>query len=79
MKVEVSDPAFAYDLLCSLKHAEYAAAQMSANTLEVRVPGAPSPETARLRLGYYLATWRARHPGVVATIVESDRGPRLTI
>jgi hypothetical protein len=70
MKVHVSDPAFVYDLLYSLKHANYAAAQTGADTLEVRVPEAATPEKAALHLGFYLANWRARHPGVVADIVK---------
>lgn len=70
MKVHVSDPAFVYDLVCSLKRANYAAAQVGHDTLEVRVPTASSPEKAALHLGFYLANWRARHPGVVADIVQ---------
>ncbi len=70
MTVQVSDPAFVYDLLCSLKLANYAAAQTGSDTLEVRVPSAASRNQAQLHLGFYLANWRARHPGVVADIVR---------
>lgn len=70
MTVQVSDPAFVYDLLCSLRLANYAAAQTGNDTLEVRVPSVASREQARLHLGFYLANWRARHPGVVADIVK---------
>ena len=70
MRVRVSDPAFVYDLLYSLKRAEYSAAQTSGDTVEVRVPHAASPEQARLHLGFYLANWRARHPGVDADFVS---------
>jgi hypothetical protein len=69
MKVHVSDPAFVYDLLYSLKLANYAAAQTGKDTVEVRVPSAATREQAHLHLGFYLANWRARHPGVVADIV----------
>lgn len=75
MKVHVSDPAFTYDLLYSLRRAAYSAAQTGADTLEVRVPDASTPEQAWLHLGFYLANWRSRHPGVVADIVESPNGP----
>jgi hypothetical protein len=73
MKVKVSDPAFAYDLVCSLKLAAYTAAQTGRDTLEVRVPSASTPAQAELQLGFYLATWRSRHPGVVAELVEGQR------
>ena len=68
MVVHVSDPAFVHDLLASLKRANYSAAQMSPRTVEVSIPTATSDEQARLHLGFYLANWRARHPGIVADI-----------
>lgn len=70
MKVRVSDAAFTYDLLYSLRRAEYSAAQVSSNLLEVTIPNGASLEKSKLHLGYYLANWRARHPGVVADVVE---------
>lgn len=69
MKVHVSDPAFVTDLLYSLKRANYAAAQTDPETVEVSAPEAASLEQARLHLGYYLANWRARHPGIVAELI----------
>ncbi|HYY77047.1 MAG TPA: hypothetical protein VE644_12080 [Gaiellaceae bacterium] len=69
MKVYVSDPAFVYDLLTSLQRANYAAAQTDADTVEVTIPTTATPEQAQLHLGFYLANWRARHPGVVADLV----------
>ena len=76
MRVRVSDPAFVYNLLCSLKLASYTAAQTSQDTLEVRVPTASTVEQAQLHLGYYLATWRARHPGVVAELIDGELNGR---
>ena len=70
MKVHVSDPAFVFDLLTSLQRANYAAAQTDTDTVEVTIPTAASPEQAQLHLGFYLANWRARHPGVVADFVR---------
>lgn len=70
MKVHVSDPAFVYDLLTSLRHANYAAAQTSSDTVEVSLPPTSTLEQAQLHLGFYLANWRARHPGVVADLVR---------
>jgi hypothetical protein len=71
MKVQVSDPAFVYDLLASLKRANYAASQAGTTSVDVRIPPASNVEQARLHLGFYLANWRARHPGIVADI-ESE-------
>jgi hypothetical protein len=70
MVVHVSDPAFMHDLLASLKRANYEALQQSPKTVKVSVPTAASAEQARLHLGYYLANWRARHPGIVADILR---------
>lgn len=70
MKVEVSEPMFVYDLLSSLKFAEYDVALAGDATVDVAIPPLFTPEQARLHLGLYLANWRARHPGVVADILE---------
>jgi hypothetical protein len=70
MKVEVSDPLFVYNLLYSLKSADYEAEIEGDTTVEVRIPPAATPEQARLNLGLYLAKWRGRHPGIVADLVE---------
>jgi hypothetical protein len=69
VKVHVSDPAFVHDLLASLRRANYAAAQTDLDTVEVTIPTAATPEQAQLHLGFYLANWRARHPGIVADFV----------
>jgi hypothetical protein len=68
MKVLVSDPAFVYDLLASLRRANYAATQAGRTLVDVQIPSASTAEQARLHLGFYLANWRARHPGIVADI-----------
>jgi hypothetical protein len=70
MTVEVSDPAFVYDLLYSLKRDEYAAAQTGRHTLEVRVPWAATSAEAASELDLYLVRWRSRHPGVDANVLE---------
>jgi hypothetical protein len=69
MTVHVSNPAFVHDLLASLRRANYNASQTGEATVEVSDPPATSAEQARLHLGFYLANWRARHPGIVADIV----------
>ena len=70
MTVHVSNPAFVHDLLASLKRANYGVAQTGEETVEVTVPSAATDDQARLHLGFYLANWRARHPGIVADIVH---------
>ena len=69
MTVHVSNPAFVHDLLASLKHANYTASQVGESMVEVSAPATATAEQARLHLGFYLANWRARHPGIVADIV----------
>jgi hypothetical protein len=70
MTVHVSNPAFVHDLLASLRRANYSVAQSGDSTVEVSPPPAASADQARLHLGFYLANWRARHPGIVADIVR---------
>jgi hypothetical protein len=70
MTVQVSNPAFVYDLLASLKRANYSVSLSGDTTVEVSVPPTATVEQARLHLGFYLANWRARHPGIVADIVR---------
>jgi hypothetical protein len=70
MTVHVSNPAFVHDLLASLKRANYTVSQTGEMTVEVYAPSATTAEQARLHLGFYLANWRARHPGIVADIVR---------
>ena len=70
MEVRVSDPAFVYDLVYSLKRADYVAATLNDHTIVVRAPAAATGEEARRNLGFYLANWRARHPGVDAELLE---------
>ena len=69
MTVHVSNPVFVYDLLASLQRANYDASQTGETTVEVSAAPTASTEQARLHLGFYLANWRARHPGIVADIV----------
>jgi hypothetical protein len=70
MTVHVSNPAFVYDLLASLRRANFSASQIGESTVEVSPPPAVTAEQAQLHLGFYLANWRARHPGIVADIVS---------
>jgi hypothetical protein len=47
MEVKVSDPAFVYDLVCSLKRAAYVATALDSNTVLVRAPESSTIEQAR--------------------------------
>ena len=70
MEVKVSDPAFVYDLVCSLKRAAYVATALDPNTVLVRAPESSTIVQARTHLAFYLVNWRSRHPGVDADLVE---------
>jgi hypothetical protein len=70
MEVKVSDPAFVYDLVCSLKRAAYVATALDSNTVLVRAPESSTIEQARTHHALYLVNWRSRHPGVDADLVE---------
>jgi hypothetical protein len=70
MVVRVSDPSFLHDLLSSLRRANYRVEQEDEDTVQVACPPSATIAQARLHLGFYLANWRARHPGIVADIVR---------
>jgi hypothetical protein len=70
MVVRVSDPSFLHDLLSSLRRANYRVEQEGEDTVQVACPPSATMDQARLHLGFYLANWRARHPGIVADIVR---------
>jgi hypothetical protein len=70
MRVRISDPALLRDLLDFLRRAECVAEQANADTLDVFIPQAPSAAQARREVDLYLASWRARHPGVAADVLD---------
>lgn len=49
---------------------ECVAEQASRDTLEVTIPRALDEAQARRELRVYLATWKARHPGVAADVIR---------
>ena len=71
IRVQVSDPSFAYELLSSLRRVGYDCAHAREDIVKVEVPRASTPDDARKHLRFYLANWRGRHPGVVADLLES--------
>lgn len=65
MKVEVSDPRLADDLVAFLRRARCAAERADGATLAVDVPDA-SDDAARRELEAYLTAWQTLHPGARA-------------
>jgi hypothetical protein len=66
MKVEISDPSFADDLVSFLRRARCEAEHEEGGELAVRMPGALPEVAARLELEAYLTAWQSLHPGVRA-------------
>ena len=66
MKVEISDPSFADDLVSFLRRARCEAEHEEGGELAVRMPGALPEAAARLELEAYLTAWQRLHPGVRA-------------
>jgi hypothetical protein len=69
-RVRVSDRLLLHDLLDTLRRAECVAEQTGADTIEVYVPRAPTPEQARREVELLLSTWRARHPEAWAELAD---------
>lgn len=66
MRVELSDPSLADDLVSFLRGAQCRAERAGAGALAVDLPDSLPPEAARLELEAYLAVWQTQHPGVRA-------------
>lgn len=66
MKVELSDPTLADDLLAFLRRAHCEAERADRRTIAVSLPETASEELARRELEAYLAAWQMLHPGVHA-------------
>ena len=66
MKVEISDPSLAEDLISFLRRARCEAEHEEGGELAVRMPGALPEVAARLELEAYLTAWQSLHPGVRA-------------
>jgi hypothetical protein len=66
MKVELSDPTLAQDLVAFLRRAECEVEPNGGGTLRVTMAASLPERAARLELEAYLQTWQALHPGVRA-------------
>lgn len=64
MKVELSDPTLAGDLIAFLRSARYEAAHADGGVVAVEAPATIPDELARLALEESLAAWQTLHPGV---------------
>jgi hypothetical protein len=69
VRVRISEPDLLDDLVASLSRSSCPIERMSGHTVEI---GSPFPlltdEQARNEISFYLAVWRARHPGVRVTV-----------
>jgi hypothetical protein len=65
VKVEVSDPGLADDLVAFLRRARCAAERAEGATLAVDLPDTPE-EAARRELEAHLTAWQRLHPGARA-------------
>jgi hypothetical protein len=66
MKVEISDPSLADDLVSFLRRARCDAEHEEGGELAVSLPAALPEAAARLELEAYLNAWQSLHPGVRA-------------
>jgi hypothetical protein len=69
MRVRLSDPATASELLAYLRSADCAAEPAGRDELTVIIPRAPSDDQARRELDTYLRAWQAINPSTCAHIV----------
>lgn len=66
MRVELSDPSLADDLVSYLRRAQCRAERADGGVLAVDLPDSLPAEVARLELEAYLQVWQTLHPGVHA-------------
>jgi hypothetical protein len=76
MYVLVDRPRLLGDLQAFLRGRGFIAAQRRGNGLDVSIPGDADTAQAQRVVSVYLTVWQAVHPGVRASILESDRAPR---
>ena len=65
MRVDISDPALAGDLVTFLQRACCEASVTEEGAIEVAMPSVPD-DAARLELDAYLQAWQALRPGATA-------------
>lgn len=70
MRVRISDPSLATDLIEFFRRNAFLAVQETPDTIDVLPINTVSERADRLRIGRYLEAWLADHPGVVAELAE---------
>ncbi len=70
MRIRISDPALAVDLLDFLQRWDCVAIQMGADMLAVSIPKPLGYDTARLELELYLSEWREQHSDVGTVVID---------
>jgi hypothetical protein len=73
MKVRLSQPELAGDLLAFLRRMQCGGWGEKAGTLTVEVPEAPRQDQAWLELDLYLKAWLASHPNVELQLLDSSQ------
>jgi hypothetical protein len=72
MKVRLSQPELAGDLLAFLRRMQCEGRVEKGGTLTVEVPEAPRQDQAWLELDLYLKAWLAGHPDVELQLLDSS-------
>ena len=70
MRIRVSDPALAADLLDFLQRSGCVAMQMGIDMFAVSIPKPLSYVAARLELELYLSDWRTWHSEVGTVVID---------
>ena len=70
MRIRISDPTLAPDLLEFLLRSDCAAIQTSGDMLAVSISKPLGYVAARLELELYLSEWRTRHADVGAVVID---------
>jgi hypothetical protein len=73
MKVRLSQPELAGDLLAFLRRMQCEGRVEKGGTLTVEVPDASRPDQAWLELDLYLKAWLASHPDVDVQLLDSSQ------
>jgi hypothetical protein len=70
MRIRMSDPALAADLLDFLQRSDCVAIQMGIDMFAVSIPKPLSYVAARLELELYLSDWRTWHSEVGTVVID---------
>lgn len=70
MRIRISDPTLAPDLLDFLQRSDCVAVQMGTDMLAVAIPKPLSYDAARLELELYLSDWRTQHSDAGTVVID---------